>query len=144
MAVDGTFGRLAKEFPDRLANVHANIEALLKIVTADSAGSSSIQQQQQQQPLPPSSCRRRRDSNRSHLDSDDDDDEVRDSLLPSRKRKIVGKDGTIRMDSNCDSRRRRRCPKQRMRNTTFDTITIKKAIWAEFGDRQVSINVSIS
>ena len=145
MAVDETFGRLAKEFPNRLSNVHASIVALLKIVTAASAGSSSSPpRQQQQQPLPSSSCRWRRDSLRSHLDSDDDDDEVRDSLLPSRKRKVVGKDGLIRMDSKCDSRRRRRCHKQRMRNTTFDTIKMKKAIWAEFKDRRVSIDVSSS
>ena len=145
MCLDGTFGKLAKEFPDRLATVHTNIGALLKIslTASGSAPPQQQQQQQQQQPLPSSSCRRRRDSLRSHLDSADDDDEVRDSLLPSRKRKAVGKDGLIRMDSMCDSRRRR-CPKQRKRNTTFDTITIKKAIWAEFGDRQVSIAVSIS
>ena len=142
MAVDETFGRLAKEFPNRLSNVHASIVALLKIVTAASAGSSSSPpRQQQQQPLPSSSCRRC-DSLRSHLDSDDDD-EVRDSLLPSRKRKVVGKDGLIRINSKCDSRRRR-CHKQRMRNTTFDTIKMKKAIWAEFKDRRVSIDVSSS
>ena len=143
IAVDGTFGRLAKEFPNRLSNVHANIGALLKIVTA-SAGSSSPQQQQLQQPLPSSSIStcRRRDSLRSHLDSGDDDDEVRDSLMPSRKRKVVGEDGLIRMDSKCDSRRR--CHKPRMRNTSFDTIKMKKAIWAEFKDRKVSIDVSIS
>ena len=138
MCLDGTFGRLAREFPDRLSNVHTNIGALLKILTASG---SSRPQQQQQQPLPSSSCRRC-DSLRSHLDSDDDD-EVRDSLLPSRKRKVVGKDGLIRMDSKCDSRRRR-CHKQRMRNTTFDTIKMKKAIWAEFKDRRVSIDVSSS
>ena len=144
MAVDGTFGRLAKEFPNRLSNVHANIGALLKIVTASAGSSSPQQQQQQQQPLPSSSIStcRRRDSLRSHLDSGDDDDEVRDSLMPSRKRKVVGEDGLIRMDSKCD--RRRRCQKPRMRNTSFDTIKMNKAIWAEFKDHQVSIDVSSS
>ena len=42
------------------------------------------------------------------------------------------------MDSKCDSRRR--CHKPRMRNTSFDTIKMKKTIWVEFKDRQVSID----
>ena len=107
MCLDGTFGRLAKEFPDRLSNVHANIGALLKILTA--SGSSLQQQQQQHQPSSAILSNRRRDFLRSQLDSADDDDEVRNCLMPSRIRKVIGKNGIIRMDSNCD--RRRRCHK---------------------------------
>lgn len=134
MALDGTFGQLAQEFPERLSNIHASIGALLKIVGASAAADHCLvaekerQQHQQQQPSTSN------DPSRLDLDSADDDSEVDEAV---REGKIVGKANKIKATMNNKSR-------SRIRRSSVQAVLLKRKLWETFGNKKVDINVSLA
>ena len=146
MALDGTFGQLAQQVPARLANVYNTIGALLKVADAQEQQQQHQQQQQQQQQLQKQHFSPPRPNSRdplrsSHLDSGDEDENVlRSCIVPSGMRKVVGHKGAIKASMNVAPHSRRH-DEPRVRNNGFETIMVKKALWEEFGNKKISIDV---
>ena len=139
MALDGTFGKLAQQVPARLANVYNTIGALLKVAGAQEQQQQQQQQLQKQHSSPPRS--NSRDPLRSsHLDSGDKDENVRSCIVPSGMRKVVGHKGAIKASMNV-AQHSRRHDEPRVRNSGFETIRVKKALWEEFENKKISIDV---